>query len=334
MTSFLGALGAQVSEQLLSSLAEFVAKVELELRYQVASETELVEKVGVLTLTGGGKRLRPALVALSAMATQRPFELARAVKLGAAIEMVHMATLVHDDVIDKAATRRGNPTAASVCGSTASILGGDVLLAKAMALLAEDGDLAIIRAVSQAVVELAEGEVRELEVRGDAFLSEEAHLKVVRMKTASFIECCCRVGALLARATEPETDALCTYGHHLGMAFQTIDDALDFEGDPHVTGKPVGTDVREGQASLPLILVRDSFSPAMQSVLAAKFGQLQDDEADAVISATIVAGGVEAAKQRAQHEATAARLALGLLAESDEKLLLGSVAEFVVCRDK
>ena len=333
VTTFLGALGAPVSDSLLVRLAESVSLVEATLREQVRSETRLVEQVGSLTLTGGGKRLRPALVHLSALATGRTFDPNRAVMLGAAIEMVHMATLVHDDVLDDAATRRGNPTAFSVCGATASILGGDVLLAKAMALLAEDGDLAVIRAVSRAVVELAEGEVRELEARGDWQLSEHDHLQIVRMKTASFLECCCRVGAMIAGASEPENDALCTYGHHLGMAFQIVDDALDFDGDPAVTGKPVGTDVRDGQATLPLILARDGLPAQLQNLVSEKFGCLTEAEVEAVIAEIKASGSVGLAKTRAAGEAIAARRALDLLPESEERSLLAAVADFVVNRD-
>jgi geranylgeranyl pyrophosphate synthase len=200
------------SSEIVAEIAKDILEVEEELIRQSASEVKLVEQVARHTLRSGGKRLRPACVALAARATGLPYDPKRVHRLGACLEMVHMATLIHDDIIDRSPIRRGMPTASAVFGNTGSILSGDVLLAKSMVILAEDGDLGIIRNVAQAVVEMAEGEVREVETRGDFDLSEDDHLDILHKKTAAFIESCCFVGATLTGAPETVVTALRKFG--------------------------------------------------------------------------------------------------------------------------
>lgn len=316
----------RISPRLLDETTAYIQTVEQELQSQVNSIIPLVEKVGRITLDGGGKRLRPALVFLTARATGLEFDQQRAIKLGTAMELIHMATLIHDDVIDDAATRRGRPTAFSVHGITPSILGGDVLLAKAMRILAEDGDLTIIRMVSQAVVELAEGEVQEIAVRGNIDIPLDDHLTVLRMKTASFIECCCQIGGLLTGATEAQTTALGQYGHHLGMAFQIVDDILDFRGDSAKTGKPVATDFRDGQATLPLIYLMTELSEEERTFIASKFGNgATEEDLKLIIGWMNVRKALARADQDAREHASTARESLELLPESDERRLLSGV---------
>lgn len=328
---FLSSLGEafdslKISPSVISDTQSYIADVETELNLQLGSAVALVEEVGRITLQGGGKRLRPALVYLSARATGHEFELSRAVKLGVAMEMIHMATLIHDDVIDDADTRRGQPTAFSVHGITPSILGGDVLLAKAMRLLAEDGDLAIIRMVSQAVVELAEGEVQEIAVRGNIELSLDEHLTVLRMKTASFIECCCRIGGMLTTASAAELTGLGQYGHHLGMAFQIVDDILDFKGDSAKTGKPVATDFRDGQATLPLIYLLTELSADERAFVAKKFGNGSTDaDLQLILGWMKDRNALARADQDAREHASSARESLAGLPDSDERRLLSGV---------
>ncbi len=317
----------------LESLSREIALVEEELAEQVRSQVSTVCRVGSLTLGAGGKRLRPAFVSLAAQATGLSADPVRMRKLGACMELIHMATLIHDDVIDNAATRRGHATAATEFGNTASILSGDVLLARAMVLLAQDGDLKIIRTVSAAVVEMAEGEVRELEVRGVFDLDEAAHLEVLRLKTASFIECCCKVGALIADAPEPMEQGLATFGYHVGMAFQVVDDLLDYRGDKQRTGKPLATDFREGQATLPLIYLRDKLSDAEISMAQRKFGNgVTDDEIRMISDWMDTRGAFAQAEERAQSHIESALAALEPLPEGPAKRLLTSVGAYVLMR--
>jgi len=328
------AIPADVPTSVTERLASGLLAVEDELGRQQGSSVPTVEAVGRLTLEAGGKRLRPALALLAAGATRNDFSVDRIVRLGACLEMIHMATLIHDDVIDQAATRRGHPTASHVHGNTVAILSGDVLLAKAMRILAEDGDLRVIRTVSSAVVELAEGEVRELAVRGEFDLKVDEHFEILRMKTAAFIECCCRVGAMAAGATSSAEDALGAYGHHIGMAFQVADDLLDFRGERAKTGKPTATDFREGQATLPLLFLASELTAAEAEFAREKFGNgVTDDEVLQIAKWMDDRGAFRRASDVADRHVDQAKASLVGLPETPERALLSTVADFVARRD-
>ncbi|MEQ1933837.1 MAG: polyprenyl synthetase family protein, partial [Fimbriimonadaceae bacterium] len=310
-----------------------IVRVELLLQEQMQSQVDLVSQVGLHTLAAGGKRLRPALVVLAARACGLPFDAERARKIGAAMEMIHMATLIHDDVIDHAATRRGRSTAAAEFGNTASILSGDVLLSKAMAILCRDGDIRIIRTVSEAVVELAEGEVAELATRGNFDLAQEEHFRILRLKTASFIEACCQVGGMICEADDDTIEALGQYGHHLGIAFQLVDDLLDYSGDHKKTGKPVATDFCEGCATLPLILFNSLGSEHDLRQVSERFGCSGPEEIGAILTLMRDSGALSAAKQQTELEGQKATAALERLPASVEKDLLLGVVRFVLDRE-
>ncbi|MCW5942681.1 MAG: polyprenyl synthetase family protein [Fimbriimonadaceae bacterium] len=323
----------QVEPGLMAQLGRHVAAVEAELARQMGSQVRLVEEVGTHTLRAGGKRLRPALVAIVAEVTGRPYDPARAARLGACLEMIHMATLIHDDVIDHADTRRGAATAAAVFGNTAAILSGDVLLAKAMSLLAHDGDLAIIRLVADMVVEMAEGEVRELETRGEFDLSANAHREIIRMKTAEFIRSCCQVGALLAGLATPEVESLGAYGYHIGMAFQIVDDLLDYEAETATLGKQTATDFREGCATYPLIFLRDHLTEAERTLAETKFGNGVTDEEICLIREWMRERGAFAeTRALASDHVRLARARLEDLPDGPGRAMLGAIAEFIVQR--
>ncbi len=322
-----------VSEAFLERLSEAVRAAEAELATQCGSRVMLAEAIGRHTLQAGGKRMRPALVALAAEACGLSYDAERVRKLGACMEMIHMATLIHDDVIDRAATRRGQETASAVYGNTASILSGDALLAKAMRLLALDGDLATIRAVSEAVVDLAEGEVRELEIRGRIDLPREAHFEVLHLKTASFIQCCCEVGARIAGGTEAQREALGAYGYRLGMAFQIVDDLLDYRGDHAKTGKPRATDFVEGCATLPLIALLAQVSPEERAFLEQRFGQSPNEaDLDALDRWMRSHGAYRVAEEEAEAQVRAGIEALEIFPDSEAKRMMLSTAEFVLAR--
>ncbi len=332
-TAFTVLSQGKADSDLLSQITEEVALVEQELILQVRSSVDLVEKIGKHTLSAGGKRLRPAFVTLAAQATDREFDMNRTRRLGACIEMIHMATLIHDDVIDNAATRRGRPTASAEFGNAAAILSGDVLLSKAMVLLAGDGDLEIIRSISGAAVDMAQGEVRELDVRGDFDLDEKTHLEVLRLKTASFIECCCEVGAIVANAPPEMCQALRSFGFHVGMAFQIIDDILDYRGDRTKTGKPLATDFREGQATLPLIYLREHLSEAESTIARRRFGNgVTDDEIRMIADWMDTRGAFAQAEQAARTHITQASMAIEVLPATSTRTLLETVANHVISR--
>lgn len=320
-------------QELMAQIAEEVRLVEVELNRQVDSQIDLVAQIGKHTLHAGGKRLRPAFVSLCAKATGLPHEASRTMVLGVCMEMIHMATLVHDDVIDHAATRRGRATAASVFGNTGAILTGDVLLSKAMSILARDGDLEMIRKVSDAVVEMAEGEVRELELRNVFDVTEVQHLQVLRMKTAAFIESCCEAGALVAGAPKEMREALRSYGHHIGLAFQIVDDLLDYRGSSDRTGKPLGTDYKEGCATLPLIYLSSKLANNDLARAREKFGDTTDEDVRWIINQMQehdVFGQVE---KSARNHLDKAIAAVSSLPDSVARGLLCAVADFVLRRE-
>lgn len=323
----------RIEPGLMEQLGRHVAAVEAELARQMGSRVRLVEEVGSHTLRAGGKRLRPALVAIVAEVTGRAYDPERAARLGACMEMIHMATLLHDDVIDHADTRRGSATAAAVFGNTAAILSGDVLLAKAMSLLAEDGDLTIIRLVADMVVQMAEGEVRELETRSEFDLSASAHHEIIRMKTAEFIRACCQVGALLAGLAPTEVESLGRYGFHIGMAFQIVDDLLDYESETEVLGKPGATDFREGCATYPLIFLREKLTDAERTLAETKFGNGVTEEEVCLIREWMrERGAFTKTRALANDHVRQACERLDGLPEGPGGAMLRAIAEFIVQR--
>lgn len=318
----------------LVQLAADVESVERRLSALVVSNVPLVSDIGKLTLEAGGKRLRPAFLILSARATAVPFDVQRAINLGACMELIHMATLIHDDVIDEAPARRGKPTASHLHGNVGSILSGDVMLARAMTLLADDGDLELIRIASRMVVTMAEGEAREVSVRGQIDLDEATHLLILREKTAAFVECCCRMGGHMTGAKNQLVDALATYGHHLGLAFQMVDDLLDYRGQAQKTGKGTGTDFREGCPTLPLILLYAQCTPEEREFLKSHFGTPATDDIILEVHALMQRYGTYVeTERRASDELALALAALENLEPGSHRDLLAAAGRFVLKRD-
>ncbi|CAN5537624.1 polyprenyl synthetase family protein [soil metagenome] len=321
----------RVEPALLEQISREVALVEEELLRQMGSRVSIVQDANSLTLKAGGKRLRPAFVTLAAMACVPNADLKRTRRLGACMEMIHMATLLHDDVIDGSTTRRGKPTALAAFGGTAAILSGDVLLAKAMVLLAQDGDIDVIRTVSEATIEIAEGEVREMEYRGQFDLDEDAHIEVLRLKTASFIQCCCEVGGIIANATPAQRLALRRFGHHVGLAFQIADDLLDYRGT--ATGKPRAIDFRDAQATLPLIYLKPELTESEERMTRSKFGNgVTDDEIRLIVEWMSTRGAFAKAEERAKRQIELALEQLDDIPEGPSKDLLKTVADYVIVR--
>ncbi|QYK56529.1 MAG: polyprenyl synthetase family protein [Fimbriimonadaceae bacterium] len=324
---------AKPDDALLREADKALERMEAVMRREVKSKVETVDLVGLSTLQAGGKRLRPALTYFCGKASDPGVSEARLAEVGACLELIHTATLVHDDVIDQAETRRGKRTAASEFGNTAAVLSGDVLLARAMRILAMDGDLAVIRAVSGMVVEMAEGEVREVECRGRFDLSEDDYMAVLRMKTAAFVENCCQVGGLVASAQPAVIEALKVYGNSLGMAFQIADDLLDYQAEESESGKPRGIDFREGQATLPLILLRESASGADLEYLRARFGTpVSDAEFQQIRNWMVAHCAFARAEALALDFVGHALGALEALEPSPYREGLASLAEFSVAR--
>ncbi|MCW5945846.1 MAG: polyprenyl synthetase family protein [Fimbriimonadales bacterium] len=334
MTTYLEAAKEIAGEELVQSLVNEVMECERILADKLQSNVLTVEQIGNHVAQSGGKRLRPLLVSLGARCISNDYDPKRIHNIGACVEMIHMATLIHDDVIDGAPTRRGRPTPHQVWGTTEAILTGDVLLAKAMEILAADGDLDIIRSISSAVVDLAEGEVRELETRGNFDLPETEHLNILQRKTATFMACCCMAGATVAGAKPELRHALWSYGNSLGMAFQIADDLLDFLGDGAKTGKVRATDFRDGCATLPLILLRNELAEDESTFVRNKFGNgVHDSDIDTISKWMEEKGAFAKSRSAAAAYAQSSLDALDEVPDSQAKRLLASLAEFVVQRE-
>ncbi len=310
--------------------------VEARMYADLGSEGRIVYALTRHIMSAGGKRLRPAMVALSARAIRPDLPLDRLATVGAAVEFVHMATLVHDDVVDNTATRRGKPTANAIFGNGVAVLSGDYILARAMRLLSMDGDLRIIRTVSEITIDMSEGEVMEISATGDAQLPEETYFEILRKKTAVFVEGCCRCGAMIAGASPEQENALADYGYRLGMAFQLADDLLDYTGDPLVTGKPRGSDLKDGRATLPFLLALEAAGETERCELLSAFGSLDLEEAGVVRVCEIMEkyGAFAQTREAAASYVERSNAALNLLPPSAARDSFAQLTDYVVQRDR
>jgi octaprenyl-diphosphate synthase len=314
-----------------------LARVEDRLKAETRSDIGAVREISGHTLLSGGKRLRPALGILSARVVNRDFPENRAYAGAAAAELIHMATLMHDDVVDAAAERRGRPTASSVFGNGITVLTGDFLFAKSIWLLAHDDEnLAVVRVFADVVVGMAEGEVLQAAVARNLDTTLETYEEVIERKTARFLAGCCETGAMIGGGDDAEIAALRAYGHHLGMAFQIADDLLDFLGDPEKTGKPLGTDLRDGRVTLPLIeTLRAADAPTRERLSRLlNADALTDADVQTVTRVIADHDGFSAARRLADARADRAVAELARFPTSDYRSALESLARYVVARDR
>ena len=327
---------AAASVSFLDLVQPDLEAVEARMNADLGSDVRTVCALTSHLLNAGGKRLRPAMVALSARAVCPELSGDRIATVGASVEFVHMATLVHDDVVDNTSTRRGKPTANAVFGNGIAVLSGDYILARAMRLLAIDGDLRIIRTVSEITIQMSEGEVMEIAATGKADLPRDDYLQILHKKTAAFVEGCCRCGAIVAGADARIESALADYGYQLGMAFQIADDLLDYTGDPGVTGKPRGSDLRDGRATLPFLLALEAATPQERLHLLAAFGNAALDDAGVLTICAILAAynAFDRTRAAARSHVSQAEAALALLPPSPARDCFVALTDYVVQRDR
>ncbi len=319
--------GAVTVDFLKPVIGADMAEVDRVLRESLRSDVALIRQVADYIVGAGGKRLRPALLLLAARAcghTGRDHH-----TLAAVIEMIHTATLLHDDVVDESELRRGYATANATFGNPASVLVGDFLYSRAFQLMVRVDRMRVLAIIADATNAIAEGEVMQLMHTGDAALDERAYLAVVERKTAKLFEAAGRLGAVLGDAAPAVEDALARYGTHLGVAFQIMDDVLDYSGDTTAIGKNVGDDLAEGKMTLPLIRALDVGTADEARVIrhAIAGGGLTDFAP--VIAALERTGALAFARARASSEAAAAAACLsGLPATraSDALLQLSAFA--------
>ncbi|GAW90865.1 polyprenyl synthetase family protein [Calderihabitans maritimus] len=314
----------------LARLLPELYQVEENLHQAVASAEGPVAEMCSRVLRSGGKRLRPMLV-LAAGKCFGPVSPGM-IKVAVAVELIHMASLIHDDVIDVSSTRRGRPTLNACWGNRVSILTGDFLFAKAFRLLVENQLFDVLRLVTRTVEDMCEGEVEQVIGEFDINQTEENYFSRIRKKTANLIAMCCQAGALIAEKDQEKVEALYEYGLNLGCAFQIIDDILDFIGKPEQLGKPAGLDLAQGNLTLPVLaLLRDPFhrSWLQKELLQDKMdGELRQRIVEAVISS----GALAYARAVASYYQKKAKQALAVLPVSQYRNLLMNLAELVLVR--
>lgn len=311
-----------------------IAAVENYLREEILSTIPTIVEISTHVLNAGGKRLRPALVCLSGRCVNSSVDMNMLVKVASSLELLHMASLLHDDVVDGTNMRRGRRTANSVYGNGVTVLSGDYLLSRAVRLLAKSGDIELIRAIADVSSSLAEGEVQQSLLAGDTGVTEDKYLEVISKKTATLIDVCCRCGAITAGANEEQQAALKSYGQNLGMAFQMVDDLLDYVGDPARIGKPCGSDVADGKFTLPFIWAMKQAGDSERKMLVELAKQKFSKKILQQISQLIeTLGGFEVTRSRAMVYSQRAVDSLGCLPNSKEKDALIDLCDFVVRRD-
>jgi len=304
--------------------------VDAVIRARLNSEVVLVNQVAEYIISAGGKRMRPALLLLAARACG--YAGTHHHELAAVVEFIHTATLLHDDVVDESALRRGRDTANAVFGNAASVLVGDFLYSRSFQMMVDVGDMRIMKILADATNTVAEGEVLQLMNCGNADIAIDEYLQVIRYKTAKLFEAAARLGALLGKADAAVEEALAAYGMHIGTAFQLIDDVLDYSGDEAETGKHVGDDLAEGKPTLPLIHAMRHGTPEQAATVRAAIENTDRESFPAVLAAVRSSGALAVAHQHGAAEAGRAKDALAALQDSKFKQTLLQFADFAVQR--
>jgi len=312
-------------------IAKDMLSVNAVIEKSLYSEVTLVNQVANYIINSGGKRLRPMLVLLSAglFGPIKPEHH----QLAAVVEFIHTATLLHDDVVDESAKRRGQNTANALFGNAASVLVGDFVYSRAFQMMVAVQNMRVMEVLSNATNVIAEGEVLQLLNVHNADISDDAYLKVIHYKTAKLFEAATRLGAIIGNATADEEEALSQYGMHIGTAFQLIDDVLDLSGNVLEIGKNLGDDLNEGKPTLPLLFAMRHGTPAESHAIkhAITHGGLQDFST--ILSAVERTGALQHVRLVAEKEAALALVAIQHIADSPYKIALQNSAEFAVKRN-
>jgi len=318
------------TERIYDTVADDFSRVNDLIIQRLASDVPLVEKIAQYIIESGGKRLRPLLVLLSSQAAG--YKADDHLKLAAVIEFLHTATLLHDDVVDTSDMRRGRSTANAKWGNAPSVLVGDFLYARAFEMMVELESLPIMNVLSRATAVIAEGEVMQLMNVKNPDLTEEQYMQVIHNKTAMLFEAASHTGAQLAGASEEQEVALRDYGKHLGMAFQLVDDVLDYQGDAETMGKNVGDDLAEGKTTLPLIYVMANGNEEERLLIrqAIRKGGLND--LPKVLETVHQSGAIEYTMDKAKEQARIARELLSCLPQSSHRNALELLTEVAVAR--
>jgi octaprenyl-diphosphate synthase len=297
---------------------------------RLQSDVVLINQIGAYIVNSGGKRLRPMIVLLTARACGYGQD--RHIDLAAIIEFIHTATLLHDDVVDGSDLRRNRETANAVWGNEASVLVGDFLYSRSFEMMVDVGQMRIMDILSHATNRIAEGEVLQLLNVHNPETSEQDYMEVIKRKTATLFEAGARLGGVISGASAEQEQAMADYGLHLGIAFQLVDDALDYNSSNDDIGKNIGDDLAEGKPTLPLIQAMKSANDAQKQRLHAIIEEGGLDQIDFVMEMIHASDAIEYTAQLARDEAQKAKAALAVIPSSPYRDALAELADFAVAR--
>jgi octaprenyl-diphosphate synthase len=320
-------------KEIFEMLREDLAAIEREFGRDTVSDVEAITEIGEYLRQGGGKRIRPALLLLASKLFD--YEGRGAIRLGAVVEIIHTATLVHDDIIDEAETRRGRPAANTQWGNSKCVLAGDWLYMQAFKVAVQDRNFRILDTLIELTQQMVEGELLQMEKLGQ-LISLDEHFNLIYRKTACLFSVCMRMGAILGGASAEQEESLSQYGRNLGMAFQIVDDVLDLTASENVLGKPVASDLREGKVTMAVIHALQRCTPAEHRVIETV---VQDRVFGSDTHAQVLAilnrhSSLEAAYEKAMQYADLARNAICSFPDTEIKRALLWAPEFVVAREK
>jgi octaprenyl-diphosphate synthase len=323
-----------LKEQILESVSQDLTEIEAALAENLKPYLPLVSHVAKYIMFSGGKRIRPLLMILSARLCGYEGDYDKT--LSVVFEYLHAATLLHDDVVDGADVRRGNPVAHSIWGNPATVLVGDFLLARSIAIAAETDSVPIIDVLANTTAQMSQGEIHQLLHKGDLTVTEADYLEVIKRKTAYLIRAACQVGALLSEAPKEQVQAMAEYGYQLGVAFQMADDLLDYTADAKVLGKPVGTDLREGKLTLPVIcaLNRASADDRGRLEIIIRDSDMTQEDFETVLELIKKYGGFTYTSECAREHIEKAKACLDMFSVSKPRTLLENLADYVLARKK
>ena len=319
--------------ELKNILSKKLEKVERLIQQKLKSDVNLIGIMSSHHLNSGGKRLRALLTLESAKLTGYKDE-SRDINLAACVELIHSATLLHDDVIDESELRRGVKTTNSIWGNQSSILVGDYLLSRCFEMMVEDGDLEVLKLLSSTSSKIAQGEVLQLQHKGEADLLEETYIDIINLKTASLFSAATKTGACLSGSNDKEKKALESYGRNLGLAFQIADDALDYYAKEKLFGKEIGKDFFEGKVTLPLITIFQKGNEEEKSFLneIMKKEKRTEDDFSKTLALINKYKAVEATFKKAEYFVNVSFDALAIFPDTEDKKILQNLTSFSLNR--
>lgn len=319
-------------ERARALVAADLAEVNRLILEKLHSQVPLIPELARHLIAAGGKRVRPLLTLLSARLCG--YDGRRHIALATCVEFIHTATLLHDDVVDDSSLRRGSPSANAIFGNKAPVLVGDFLFSRAFQLMVADGSLEVLRILAEASAIIAEGEVAQLVTANDTNIDEEDYFRVIRAKTAALFRAACEIGAVVASRPAAEVEALATYGENLGIAFQLVDDALDYGADEAVLGKAVGDDFRDGKITLPVLFAYRDGDADEREFWQRTLGRLEQTPEDLARAQELLARhrALERTLERARAYGETARRALALFPPSPHRRAMLDLVDFCLER--